>query len=137
MNISKKKKMEFDNIFKSIDNENFFIDINLYRKLFESDFHEHFLSYVDLKIAEILEIKNSHTIILHTDINTLIMQDTLSYEKIIQFAKVLHKYTLNISKIIIHGKSILFTNFIKLINMALGTNVNEKILFTNEKFKFQ
>lgn len=130
MNISKKKKAEFDDIFKSIYKDNFFIDIDLFRNLFTSDFYEIFLLYIDDKINE--TIKTSDTIILHTNINSLLLQDTYYYDKLIKFAKLLHKYTLKIKKIIIYGHSILVDNIIKLINMALGINIYDKIIFSNE-----
>jgi hypothetical protein len=129
-NISKKKKAEFDEIFKLIDEGNFFIDINLFRNLFESDFYEHFLSYIENKMDETIKI--NHIIILHTNINSLSIQDTYHYDKIIKFAKVLHKYTNNIKKIIFYGSSTLVINFIKLINAALGINISNKIFFSND-----
>mgnify|MGYP001090054673 CR=1 FL=1 len=130
INISKKKKAEFDEIFKLIDKENFFIDINLFRNLFESDFYEHFLSYVENKMSETL--KTTDMIILHTNIHSLSVQDTYYYNKIILFAKTLHKYTNDIKKIILYGSSTLIINLIKLINVALGTNVSDKIFFSND-----
>lgn len=135
-NISKKKKAEFDEIFKLIDKENFYIDINLFRNLFESDFYERFLSYVENKMNETL--KTTHVIILHTNIHSLSVQDTYHYDKIILFAKILHKYSSNIKKIILYGNSSLIVNLIKLINVALGSNVSNKIFFSNDnlhKFK--
>lgn len=129
-NISKKKKAEFDEIFKLIDKENFFIDINLFRNLFESDFYEHFLSYIENKMDETIKI--NPIIILHTNINSLSIQDTYHYDKIIQFAKILHKYTNNIKKIIFYGSSSLTLNFIKLISVALETNISDKIFFSND-----
>lgn len=129
MNISKSKKSEFDNIFKLWNEGNFFIDINLFRNLYVSDFFEHFLFYIDEKINLIL--KTTDTIILHCDINVLSVQDTYHYDKGIKFAKVLHKYTDNIKKIILYGSSSLTINFIKLINLALKTNIIDKILFSN------
>ena len=130
IDISKKKKAEFDEIFKLIDEENFFIDINLFRNLFESDFYEHFLSYVENKMNEIIKITD--TIILHIKIHSLSVQDTYYYDKIIIFAKILHRYTNNVKKIILYGNSTLIVNLIKLINVTLGTNMNDKIFFTND-----
>jgi len=129
-NISKKKKAEFDEIFKLIDKENFFIDIKLFRNLFESDFYEHFLFYIENKINEIIKIEP--TIILHTNINLLSIKDTYHYNKIIKFAKVLHKYTNNIKKIIFYGNSTLIVNFIELINAFLKINISDKIFFSND-----
>lgn len=128
MNISKKKKQEFDNIFKSIGSNNFFIDINLFRNLFESDFYEHFLLYVDEKIKESLKLSNE--IILHSNINLISVKDTYYYSQILEFSKLLHKYTKNIIKIIIYGSSSLFCNFVKLINLTLGINIYDKIVFS-------
>lgn len=132
MNISKKKKEEFDNIFKSIADSNVYINIELFRNLFESDFYEHFLYYIEIKIQQIL--KTTNTIILHVDINMLLIQDTYHYSKIIDFCQLLHKYTTNITKIIIYGSSSLFHNFVKLINMTLKINVYDKILFSKDNF---
>ena len=129
-NISKKKKAEFDEIFKLIDEENFFIDINLFRNLFESDFYEHFLSYIENKMDD--KIKINPVIILHTNINLLSIQDTYHYDKIIQFAKILHKYTNNIKKFIFYGSSTLILYFIDLINKSLGSNLNNKIFYSND-----
>lgn len=129
-NISKKKKAEFDEIFKLIDEGNFFIDINLFRNLFESDFYEHFLYYIENKMDETIKI--NPIIILHTNINLLSIQDTYHYDKIIQFAKILHKYTNNIKKFIFHGSSTLIVYFINSINISLGTNLNNKIFFSND-----
>lgn len=129
-NISKKKKAEFDEIFKLIDKGNFFIDINLFRNLFESDFYEHFISYVENKMNE--TIKKTDVIIIHTNIELLSVQDTYYYDKIILFAKMLHKYTNNIQKFMLYGSSSLIGYFIKIINIALETNLNDKIFFTND-----
>lgn len=130
MNISKKKKAEFDEIFKLIDKGNFFIDIDLFRNLFKSDFYEHFLSYVENKMNETIKITD--IIILHTNIHSLSVQDTYYYDKIILFAKILHRYTNNVQKILLYGNSSLIVNLIKLINVTLGTNINDKIFFTND-----
>lgn len=130
MSISKKKKAEFDEIFKLIDENNYFIDLNLYRNLYESDFYEHFLSHIDNKMNII--IKTTNTIILHANINSLTIQDTYHYDKIIQFSKLLHKYTNNIIKIVLCGNSPLIINFIKLISAALGSNISNKIFFCND-----
>lgn len=132
MNISKKKKEEFDNIFNLIEDGNIYINIGLFRNLFESDFFDHFLLYVDNKIQQILKFTNK--IILHADINMLLIQDTYYYSKIIDFSKLLHKYTINITQIIIYGSSSLFHNFAKLINLGLKTNIYDKILFSKEQF---
>lgn len=130
INISKKKKAEFDEIFKLIDNGNFFIDIDLFRNLFESDFYEHFLSHVENKMNETIKITDE--IILHANINSLSVQDTYYYDKIILFAKMLHKYTNNIKKFMLYGSSSLIGNFIKIINITLGTNMNDKIFISND-----
>lgn len=50
MNVSKKKREEFDNIFKLIEDGNVYLNIELFRNLLESDFYEHFLYYIDIKI---------------------------------------------------------------------------------------
>lgn len=132
MNISKKKKEEFDDIFNLIKDGNIYINIDLFRNLFESDFFDHFLLHVDTKLQQIL--KASETIILHTEINQLLIQDTYYYSKIIDFCQLLHKYTINITQIIIYGSSSLFHNFAKLINIALKTNIYNKIQFSKEQF---
>lgn len=64
----------------------------------------------------------------------LLVQDTYYYSKIIDFCQLLHKYTSNITKIIIYGSSSLFHNFVKLINMTLKTNIYDKILFSKDDF---
>lgn len=132
MNVSKKKKEEFDNIFNLFEDGNIYINIDLFRNLFESDFFEHFLLHVDIKLQQILQVSNK--IILHTDINMLLIQDTYYYSKIIDFSKLLHKYTSNITQIIIYGSSSLFHTFAKLINIGLKTNIYNKILFSKEQF---
>lgn len=132
MEVSKKKKAEFDNIFKQTGPNDIFINIQLFRNLFDSDFYNHFLYYVDNKIKKMLETVD--IIILHSDINYLSIQDTCHYDKILDFAKILHKYTLNITKIIVYNNSLIFSNFVKLISMTLGTNINDKIYFSSNKF---
>lgn len=135
LKISKKKQEEFDNIFKYIGEGNFFIDINLYRNLFESDFYEHFLNYIYFKLKEI--IKSTNIIILHTNINSLKINDTYYYDKIIKLSKVLRNYSLNIKKIIVYGSSSLFINFIKIINISLNINISEKIYFANNDYEIE
>ena len=136
MHISKIKKKEFDTIFKLFGYNNFYIDIKLFRNLFESDYYEYFLSYIDNKINELL--KTSNDINIHTDIKHLLIQDTYYYyDKIIKFCKLLHKYTTNIKKIIIYGSSSSFNNIISLINLTLGINIYEKIIFSNDNIKIQ
>lgn len=130
MNISKKKKTEFDEIFKIVDSNNIFINIDLFRNLFESDFFEHFLFYVENKMDDI--IKTIDTIIIHTNINSLSLQDTYNYNKIIKFSKLLHKYTSNINKIILYGSSTFIVNLIKLISMSIGSDISYKIFFSND-----
>lgn len=131
MEVSKKKKAEFDEIFKQIDKNNFYINISLLRNLYESDFYQHFLYYIDIKIIN--HIKLEDTIILHADINLISIKDTCYYQKILEFSKLLHKYTLNIKKIIVYNNSSLFSNFINLINIGLGSNISNKIFFSNDK----
>lgn len=130
MEVSKRKKAEFDNIFKQIGSNDIFINIKLFRNLFDSDFYDNFLYHVDNKIKKMLETTN--VIILHSDIKNMSIQDTYYYDKIMNFAKVLHKYTLNITKIIIYNNSSVFENIIKLISLTLGTNINDKIHFSNK-----
>lgn len=130
MNISKKKKAEFDNIFKLVKDGNFLININLFRNLFESNFYNNFLEHINNKILE--HIKNNNIIILHIDINSLSIKDTYYYEKIINLSKILHIYTNNIKNIIIYGKSTLILNLIKIINVALETNISDKIIYSKE-----
>lgn len=130
MEISKKKKKEFDEIFKFISKNDFYINIELFRNLYISDFFEHFLLYVENKINDALKIND--TIIIHINISVISIEDTYYYDKIIEFIKYLHKYTNNIKKIFIYGSSIFFNNFIYLINLSLGININEKIIFTDD-----
>ena len=135
MIISKKKSKEFDNCFKLFEYNNFYIDIELFRNLFISDFYEQFLSYTENKIKKLLEMTND--IIIHTNINVISIQDTYHYDKIIMFCKLLHKFTKNIKNIFIYGSSLLFNNFINLINITLGININEKIIFSNDFTKIK
>ena len=131
MSISKKKQNEFNNIFKLFDINNFYIDIKMLRNLFESDFYEHFLSYVENKLIKLLETSN--VIILHININSLIIQDTYYYDKIIKFSKLMHKYTSYIKKIILYGNSPLFMNLMKTVNITLGINIHDKIIFSDKE----
>jgi hypothetical protein len=128
MNISKKKKEEFDNIFKLFNINNFYIDINLFRNLFSSDYYEHFLFHIDNKVQEL--IKKKDIFIIHININSLSLYDIYNYEKIIQMAKLLHKYKNNIPNIIIYESSLLFNNIVYLINLALNDDINKKISFS-------
>ena len=130
MEVSKRKKTEFDNIFKQIGPSDIFINIQLFRNLFDSDFYDNFLYHVDNKIKKMLE--TTDVIILYSDIKSMLIQDTYYYDKIMGFAKVLHKYTLNITKIIIYNNSSVFENIIKLICLTLGTNINDKIYFSDK-----
>lgn len=134
MNVSKKKKNEFDMIFKLFNTNNFYIDVKLFENLFVSDFYETFLLHTDNKINDLL--KNTNNIILHVDINQLSLKGTYHYDKIIQFCKILHKYTLQIINIMIYGNSTLFKNIICLINLTFGIDVNNKIIF-NDDLKFK
>lgn len=130
MNISKKKKAEFDEIFKLADDRNFLIDVDLFKNLFESDFYDHFLLHVENKITN--AIKTNDTLILHANINSLSIQDVCHYDRIISFAKILHKYTNNVKKIMLYGSSTIIVNCIKLINVALDSNINDKIFFCGD-----
>lgn len=130
MNISKKKRAEFDEIFKLIDKGNFSIDVNLFRNIFESDFFDHFITHIENKITD--EIKTNNIIILHTNINSLSIQDTRHYDRIMIFVKTLHKYTNNIKKIMLYGSSSIILNVIKMINTALDSNVSNKIFFCGD-----
>lgn len=127
MNISKKKKNEFDEIFNLFSNNDFFLDIEKFRQLYNSDFFNHFLLHVDDKIKSLLE-KNNH-FILHIDINLFNLADLNNYDKILEFAKILHKYTLNLSAINIYNSSYLFKNLINMLSSSLNFNINNKIIF--------
>ncbi len=133
MDISKKKKKEFDEIFKYIGNDDFYIDIELFRNLYISDFYEHFLLYTENKINELLKITD--TIMIHINISIMSIEDTYYYDKIITFIKLLHKYTKNIQKIFIYGSSSLFSSFVSLVNLTLGMNIYEKLIFSNDLSK--
>jgi len=130
MEISKRKKKEFDDIFKLISNNDFYIDVELFRNLFISDFYEHFLIYVQNKISDLL--KTTDIISIHININLMLIKDTYHYDKIIKFSEILHIYSKNIKKIFVYGTSSFFGNLINLINISLGMNINEKIIFTND-----
>ncbi len=132
LNISKKKKNEFGEIFKLFENNNFYIDIELLKKMFDSDFFEQFLLYLDDKIKNLL--KNFDIIIFHLDINKIHITDTYYYDKIVKLSKLLHNFSNNIKQIIIYGNSSLFGNFIKIIEMTLKINIHDKIVFNKKDF---
>ena len=64
----------------------------------------------------------------------LLTHDIYYYTKIIDFCQLLHKYTKNITQIIIYGSSSLFHNFAKFINIGLKTNIYDKIIFSKKQF---
>jgi hypothetical protein len=88
--------VEFDKIFKLIDENIYFIDINLSRKLFESDFY----LILDNKINII--IKTINIIIKTTNINSLSIYDTSRHGTLcglilnIKLFKKLMKYIIKI-----------------------------------------
>ena len=127
MEISKKKKSEFDNVIKLENHNNFILDIEQLRKLFSSDFYEKFVFYVETKVSDIVKIYGEFY--LHIDTNLLCMNDLLEYNKILIFSNMLHKFTLNLKQIYIYNSSSLITNLIYLINTSLGTDITQKITF--------
>ena len=129
MLISKKKREEFDNIFILVDTNNVVLNIDLYRKLFNSDFYEHFIEHIKNKIETITI--NNNIFNLHIDISTFNLSDMYNYEKILKFAQLLHEFTDTLFKIYIYGSSCIFTNLLYMINQSLNFDVTKKLIFEN------
>ena len=129
MLISKKKKEEFDKIFILVDINNVVLNIDLFRKLFNSDFYEYFIEHIKNKI-ETISI-NNNIFNLHIDISTFNLSDMYYYEKILLFAQLLHEFTETLFKIYIYGSSSIFTNFIYMLNQSLNFDITKKLIFDN------
>ena len=125
--ISKKKKSEFDTIFILFNNNNFTLDIDLFRKISESDFFDHFLEHIKEKINNVIIEKN--IFYLHVKINSFVMSDLYLYDKILKFAKSLQEFTNNLPNIYIYDSSAFFTNLLYLLNNSLGIDIGNKIIF--------
>ena len=131
MNISKKKQKEFDKLFSLVNKNNFVIDVNLLRELFNSDYYEHFIQYAEDKIKNIL--LNEKNFNIHIDINSFGLSDLYHYDKILQFAKLLHIFTDNLLNIFIYESSYLFVKLVSLLNNSLNVDINKKIIFETKK----
>lgn len=130
--ISKKKKDEFDKIFFSIDDNNILLNIELFKKLFESDYYKYFLEHIKKKIEKIINNNPDGYFYLHINIETFVISDLYYYDKILLFAKLLHEYTNKLLSIYIYESSYVFTNLINMINCSLGFEINKKIIFDNK-----
>lgn len=128
LNISKKKIEEFDKILLEIDSNNLLIDINLFRKLFESDFFEHFLHYSKNKLEK---ISKNNNLFLHINIDLLGISDLYFYDKILSVAKLLHEFTDNILLIHIYGNSYIFNNLLSTISNSINFDISKKLIFNN------
>jgi hypothetical protein len=129
MLISKKKKEEFDKIFILVDTNNVVLNIDLFRKLFNSDFYEYFNEHIKNKIETITI--NNNIFNLHIDISTFNLLDMYYYEKILKFAQLLHEFTETLFKIYIYGSSTIFTNFIYMLNQSLNFDITKKLIIEN------
>lgn len=130
VNISKKKKEEFDNIFYEFNSNNILLDTELFKKMFNSDFYDIFMDYINDKITRII---NTHNIFyLHVNISFINLSDLYYYDKILLFAKLLHKYTKQLVNIYIYGSSVIFENVIQMINTSLDYNINNKLIFESK-----
>lgn len=130
MNVSTKKKNEFDKVLKIFNQNNMVLDIDQLRNIFLSEYYDSFLLHIDNNISHLL--KQYENFYLHIDISMTSLSDLYYYDKIIEFAKILHKYTLKLPKIFIYESSIIFTNLIELINNSLQCNVSKKIIFQSK-----
>jgi hypothetical protein len=127
-NVSKKKQEEFDKIFYQIDTYNVMIDIDLFRKLFQSDYYKYFLHYLKTKIEKITQ---NNIFNLHINIHTFVISDLFYYDKILEFAKLLHQFTDKLLNIYIYKSSNIFINLINMINSSLNLDLNNKLIYDN------
>lgn len=137
LEISKKKKEEFDKVFYQIDSVNVSIDIDLLKKIIDGDYYEHFLNYLEIKINKITE---NNIFYIHIDIKTFNVSDLFYYDNIVKFANILHKYTDKLKYIYIYNSSYIFNNLIHMIANTLNVPINNKIIYDemenfNIKFK--
>ena len=127
MELSKKKKSEFDEVLRLENNNNFFLNVELLRKLFSSDFFEKFVEHTEKRISNL--INNFEDFYVHVDSSLFCANDLLEYNKILIFSKMLHKFTENLKQIYIYNNSVLITNLIYLINSSLNIDITKKITF--------
>ena len=131
MNISKKKKEEFNKILFFINSNNILLNIDLFRdKLINSDFYEIFLNYTKNKFESMVE--NHEFYYLHLNINSLILSDLCHYEKIYKFIALLHEFGDKLLNIYIYGNSNIFTTLISMINKSLDINIHKRLIFKND-----
>ena len=130
MNLSIKKKNEFDKLFKIFNENNIILEVEQLRNIFFSEYYESFLLYINSKIS--LMVDKYEKFYLHIDISSFGISDLYYYNKILEIAKILHEYTLKLPNIFIYESSIIFTNLIELINNSLQYNISKKIIFQNK-----
>jgi hypothetical protein len=125
--ISKKKLTEFKNIFKLYDSNNIILEIELLKKMFDSDFFNNILDYINYLVNDITQ--NQKHIFLHININSLSIADLYNYDKILEIAQILHNYAGQIHSIFIYGNTSICLKIISMISNSLGYNINNKIIF--------
>lgn len=131
MNISKKKQNEFDVIFLLVHNNNFLLDVNLLRNLFNSDFYDKFIEYIKNKIKN--TILNYNKFNLHILINSSNISDLYYYDKILIFTKIINEYIDGLENIYVYESSYLFVNLVGLLSNSLNIDINKKIKFESKK----
>ena len=127
LTISKKKQSQFDLIFVLREDDNFFININLLKNIFDSDFYEHFIMYIEEKIKNF--IKNKTNFSIYANLDDFNIGICMYYSQILQFAKMLHTYSENLTKIFLTGSSSIFSNFVSMLSSSLGYDISKKITF--------
>lgn len=133
MKISKKKQEEFNKILFFRNDNNIFLDINLFRdKLINSDFYEIFLNYTKKKFEEMVKKENFDYFHLHLNINSLIISDLCHYENIYIFIELLNEFGDKLSNIYVYGNSNIFTTLISMINKSLNINIHKRLIFKND-----
>lgn len=131
LNISKKKKDEFNNIFKLVNINDIVLDIDLCRKIIDSDFYEHFINHTKNKIETI--VQDNNIFYLHIDISSFSISDLYYYDKILIFAQMIHIFTDKLLEIYIYGSSYIFTNLTHMINNSLNFDISKKLIFENKQ----
>lgn len=136
MSVSRKKQAEFDKIFTLFEDENFILNVELFKNLFSSDFYEHFIIHITNKISNV--INSGHNFKIHINISKFEMSDLCHYDKILKFANTLHSFTNNLSHIVIYESTNIFINLITLLNNSIGIDITKKlILKTGEDYATQ
>ena len=125
--LSKKKILEFNNIFKLYGQNEFVIDINLVRKIFESDFFQSFLTHINNLILDIIE--KEKTVILHINVESFEISDLIYYDKIYEMTKTINNHTNKITNTYIYGCSVLTSQIITMLSNSLEHNKGGEILF--------